>query len=641
MTVADSPAYAFGDFRLDAVKRQLLGPDGTPVTMTPKVFETLLYFVQRSERVLGKDELMAAIWPGRIVEENNLNQNISNLRRILGANSTDRRYIVTEPGRGYRFVAKVTALAEMHVEARPGDAAVTPADPAGSGHSLPGQIAATARRQKPGRAILGGAFALMAIVATGVWLARGAKFQAPSPSAITTLAVLPFKPLAEADRDEALEMGMTDTLIAKLSRSGRLVVRSLSSVRAFARIDQDPIEAGVQLGVGAVLDGEIQHHGEGLRVNARLLKVPGGEALWSTTFDRRLGDVFEMQDSIAEQATAALAIRLEGSERSAMNTHYTSNVDAYRLYLSGRYRAEKVKPEDLLAAIGFYRKAIGLDPAYAPAYAAMGDAYQRLPIAGDAAPNEAFPLAKASARKALDIDNQLAEAHAVLGWVALWYDWNWTDSEQEFRRAIELDPNLASARLGYAHLLSNLGRSEEAIEQGRKAVELDPLSPLSNTIVAGLAMNAGHADESRQLLDRALHLDPDFWIAHLALGMAALGRNKGDVALAELGKARDSSGGSLQVMPILAIALARAGREAEARTILEDLLERAQSGYVPPTSIAKIQIVLGDKEQALAWLERGYEARDVRMCFLKLDQSWDSLRADPRFIAIADRIDLH
>ncbi|MFZ2236816.1 MAG: winged helix-turn-helix domain-containing protein [Dokdonella sp.] len=443
MQIADSPVYAFSEFRLDAVKRQLLRRDGSPVGLQPKAFETLLYLVQRSERVLGKDEMIAAIWPGRVVEENNLNQNISVLRRLLSANSTDQRYIVTEPGRGYRFVAHVTSLS-----------------------------------------------------------------------------------------DEMPEV------------------------------------------------------------------------------------------------------------RAATHSHYTSNADAYRLYLFARHRAEKVKSDDLYAAIGFYRQSLDLDPANALAYAGMGEAYRRLPMAGDAAPNDTFPLAKAAARKAIEIDDDLAEAHSVLGWVAFWYDWNWPDSERQFRRAIKLDPNLAEARLGYAHLLSNMERNAEALEQGRKAVELNPLSPLINTIVAGFASSAGQLDEYHRLLARALHLDPDFWIAHLFLGTAALGQQRHDDAVVELNKARNSSGGSLQVMPILAVALARAGHDANARAILDDMLQRSQQGYVPPISIAKVYLVLGDRDQALLWLARGYEARDVGISFLQRDHSWDVLRADPRFVAIADQVGL-
>lgn len=454
------------------------------------------------------------------------------------------------------------------------------------------------------------------------------------------MAVLPFKPLRAADSDEVLELGMADTLIAKLSSSRRLIVRSLNSVRRFNRFDQDAMAAAKELGVGAILEGQIQKSAGKMRVTARLLSAPSGAALWAGTFDEDFGDVFAVQDTIAEKVAGALSLELDRGEQRAMSTRATRSTAAYELYLNGRYHIGKVTPPEIRAGIDYFRKAIDLDPAYALAYAAMADSYRRLPITSDVDPNEAFPLAKAAARKALEIDDALADAHSVLGWVALWYEWNWAEAEKEFRRAIELNPNVTEAHLGYGGLLSNTGRHAEAMAQARRALALDPLSPLVASIASSYALSAGDVGEARRLAGKALAIDPDFWVAQLTLGGLALGANRNGEAVAEFTKARDASGGSLQAVSMLGYAQARSGDTTAARTLVGELEARAKKQYVPATSIATIYSGLGDTEQAVAWLQRAYEQRDVRMSFLKVDRRWDALRTDARFAAIAKAMDL-
>ncbi|MGH8174407.1 MAG: winged helix-turn-helix domain-containing protein [Rhodanobacteraceae bacterium] len=631
--------YAFGEYRADALTRQLLQADGTPIALTPKVFDTLLYLLQHAGSVVTKEQLLAAVWPGRIVEENNLNQTISALRRVLGANAGDHRYIVTEPGRGYRFVADVQVLSAPAPPTAP--AAMANDRTANASARVP--PIASNDIQEPARTTMRSpvwfAVALIVLAVAATWLWRATRTSAPTTHP-TTIAVLPFKPLLAEDRDEVLELGMADTLITKLSSSRGLVVRSLASVRRFNRIDQDAMTAAKDLDVGAVLEGQIQKNAGTIRVTARLLNVPTGAALWAGTFDEKFDDVFAVQDTIAEKVSNALALELDRTEVRAMSAHYTRNTAAYEAYMSGRYRIGKVTPPEIRAGIAEFRKAIDLDPTYALAYASMADAYRRLPITSDVEPKEAFPMAKVAAEKALEIDDTLADAHSVLGWVALWYDWNWAGAEKEFRRAIELNANVTEAHLGYGGLLSNTGRHAEAMAQARHALELDPISPLVASICASYAAAAGDIKEARRLTDKALAIDPEFWIAHLTLGGLALGATRNDEAIAEFTKARDSSGGSLQAVSMLGYAKARAGDTAAARALVEELEARAQKQYVPATSIATIYAGLGDSDKAIEWLQRSYEQRDVRMSFLKVDRRWDALRSDPRFIEIARQMKL-
>ena len=629
MNALESRWYAFGDFRIDAVARQLVRHDGTPVALTPRVFDTLLHLVRHAGRSLGKGELLAAVWPGRVVEENNLTQSISVLRKVLGADANGQRYVVTEPGRGYRFVADVrTGL----------DAGTSSDDESFAAVAVPDDVIVPASSTRGRRRWL-----VLAGVLAVVLLAAVAGFRHNEPAAATTpattMAVLPFMPLAAGERDEILELGMADTLIAKLSSNRRIVVRSLSSVRQFTAMNRDPLAVGRELAVGSVLEGQIQRQADRVHVTVRLLSVPGGAALWSGTFDENVTDVFAVQDAIAEKVAAALALRFDRDERHAMSAGYTRNADAYLLYLQGRYRIGKVTPAEIHAGMDAFRKAIDLDPTFALAHAELAEAYRRLPITSDVDPKETFPLARAAAQKALDIDDSLADAHAVLGWVAFWYDWDWAVSEQEFRRAIELNPSVAEAHLGYGHLLSNTGRDALAAEQGRFARELDPLSPLVNTITAGF-LPADRRGEAQAILDKVLDIDPDFWVAHLMRGGGALGAKNYPAAIAEFTRARKTSGGSMQATSMLAYALAKSGDRAGAQALLDELLAQAGQRYVPATSVATIYVALGDNEQAIAWLNRAYDERDVRMAFFKIDHRWDPLRGDPRVVSIARRIGL-
>jgi DNA-binding winged helix-turn-helix (wHTH) protein/TolB-like protein/Tfp pilus assembly protein PilF len=635
MNAPEPRRYAFGEFRIDTMARQLSRQEGARVALTPRAFDTLLYLVQHAGILLGKDELMAAIWPGRVVEENNLNQSISTLRKALGTNGDGERYIVTEPGRGYRFAAAVrTEFDEATTQIpSPGNIVASGGVPDLEPAS-PGPPATTKRHA---HWIVLALVLLVGVLATTAWWAdrHGAKV-ATTP--ITTIAILPFKPLSANDRDEVLELGMADTLIAKLSSSRRLVVRSLGSVRKFGGLDQDPLAAGRALDVGAVLEGQVQRRADHVHLTARLLRVADGTALWTGTFDENFTDVFALQDTIAEKVAAALSLTLDHAEQRAMRAGYTRNTDAYMLYLQGRYRVGKTTQAQIREGMASFRKAIDLDPTFALAYAQLADAYQVLPMSSDADPKVAFPLARAAAQKALEIDDDLAEAHMVLGWTAFSYDWDWAAAEKEFRRAIELNPGVAEAHLGYGQLLSNTGRDAEAAEQGRLARELDPLSPFVIAVSAGLLNGVHRDEEARAILNKALEIDPDFWIAHGMLGGAALGAKNYPVAIAEFTRSLEHSDGSLQAVSVLGYAKALAGDRAGAQVLLDQLLRQVGQRYVPATAVATIYVGLGDDEQAIKWIARGYEQRDPRMTYLNVRGRWNPLRADPRFAAIMQRM---
>jgi serine/threonine-protein kinase len=619
MSVPDPRCYAFDDFLVDVAARQVRRRNGSPVAMTPRVFATLLYLLQHRGTVVGKDALMTAVWPGRIVEENNLNQNVSTLRRLFGAAAGDHRYIVTEPGRGYRFVA------DVQVDPDETSAPIS-ASPAARSH-----IPNDRRLRVVGLMVA----ALLVLAAVYEWRRHSADTMA-APT-LQAIAVLPFRTLAPDERDAAFELAMADALIGKLSHFRNVAVRSVDSVRRFDGVDQDPVAAGRALQVSAVLEGQIQRRGDQMRVTARLLGIPDGNALWTGNFDEKFSNVFVVQDAIADKVSSALALPIEGASAHDASRHSTRDIEAYKLYVGGRYHMAAPTSDELHRSIDLFRKAIDRDPAYALAYAGLADAYRRLPMVADEEPKKIMPLARAAALKALEIDDTLADAHASIGWIACWFDWNWTASEQEFQRAIALDPNVSEAHLGYMTMLSAVGRRDEAMREGRRALELDPLSPLVRALAASSLGSPALAEKE---LRTSLEWDPDFWVTHFALAGAVLGQERTGEAIAEFKKARDLSNGNFVAVASLGYLLARTGDRTAAQALLADLLARSQLNYIPPVTVASIYAGLGDNEQAIVWLQRAYGVRDVRLSFIKGDSRWSELRGDPRFLAIVARMGL-
>lgn len=610
------PRYRrFGDYCLDTQTRELRAGDGSAVPLTAKAFDTLSCLIDNRQRVVGKDELLAAVWPGRVVEENNLTQAISALRRALGS---EHRYIVTVPGRGYRFVADVEDTDDA-----PATASIA--------------RAAVGRR----RTIAVAASLLMLVaLAVAVWQLREPPSLPLTGPAQQTLAVLPFRSLSPGPRDELLELGLAETLIARISSSTPLRVRSLSSSQRFSGSKQDPLNAGRQLGATYVVEGTTQRDGGRVRVNARLLAVRDGSALWSGTFDERIDRAFTLQDGIATAVTAALELKLGALPVHGRSPCDGANAEAYRAYLTGRYQLTRPSAARMRQALDAFRRAIDLDPTCARAYAAMASAYRTLAVTGDQDPQQMFPLAKAAVKQALAIDPNLAEAHASQGFIHFLYDWDWAAAEASFKRAIELNPSLAEAHMSYAHLLSNTGRREEAVLHARQAVSLDPLSPLINTLASNFVAVAGHANEARQGWEKALELEPDFWIALLSRSGSLMARRDYAGAIADLRQARQLSGDSSQVLAALGLAYAAAGDRDAAVHVLRDMERRDRAGYMPATSMAAVRNALGDSEGALDLLERAYQERDIRMAFLRVDARWNNLRTLPRFQALAQRMGL-
>jgi DNA-binding winged helix-turn-helix (wHTH) protein/TolB-like protein/Tfp pilus assembly protein PilF len=625
--------YEFDGFRIDASKRLLTKGNDEPLPLTPKVFDTLLYLVRHQGKVIEKDELMREIWTDTIVEENNLSKNISILRRTLGEKPGEGRFIATVPGHGFRFVPEVRAVSEK---------VVAPVSDFGEAENLKSEIEnqkPKTKSQNPSRfrfAVFA-ALIILALGSLGFYVWRDANLK-PARTPIKSIAVLPFRPLVMENRDEALEIGMADTLISRLGSNREIVVRPLSAVRRFGSPEQDALIAGRALDVESVLDGSVQRWGDKIRVNVRLVKVADGTLLWTETFDEKFTDIFVVQDAISNKVASALALRLGGDEKMRLTKRYTENAEAYQFYLRGRFQVFKLTPPEIQKGIDYFQQAIELDPNYALAYAGLADAYRSLAVGSELTPTELFPKSKAAANKAVEIDDTLSDAHAALGMTLFWGEWDWKAAENQFRRALELNPNDVSAHLFYAHLLSNTGRHDEALAEIKRARELDPLFPFAGALEGLFLIHAGRTDEALDRLNKTFEIAPNFWMPHLFASIAYIEKGMYREAIAEARRAKQFSTAQTNSDAYESYALAKSGKLTEAQAALDELLKLSTARFIPPCHIALAYNGLGEIDKTIEWLEKGYEQRDPKMAFLKVDPKWNNLRGDPRFIELMRRM---
>lgn len=624
MSAGVSEIYEFDGYRLDARKR-LLTLDGEPIALMPKAFETLLYFLEHAGRTMEKDAILRTVWPDTVVEENNLTQNVSALRRIFGEKPGEHRYIVTVPGRGYRFVADVRKSDGAPKSEPPSSESMpdTRPEPAPPEQTRP---PFTSRRTSVAVAIL----ALAVLAALVVYLSA----PRPEPNPVMqTVAVLPFKPIVEANRNAAMEFGMADTLITQLSKSDHLIVRPLNATRRFASLDQDAVDAGRILGVGTVVDGTMAVESDRLRISTRVVRVADGKQLWAEQFDERFVDIFTVQDSIARQVADALETRLATATK-----HATESVEAYELYMRGQLHRARLVMSEVRKGVEYYERAILADPSYALPYVGIAEAQRSLVLSNDVPASEVMPRAKIAALRALELAPDLVEAHCALGMTAFWYDWDWAVAERHLSRAVELGANNADAHILYAHLLSNLGQKDKALLHARKARELNPTNLMISALEGQFLGHQGEMNMAIERLKAAVDLAPDFWLSHHLLANALIDQGNYLAAIDEAIEAKRLSPLQTYSDAFRGVALARLGKRQEAENILNDLLRLERERYVPPTHIAMIYAALGEKERAMSYLEQAFARKDARMTFLKIDPKWNELRAEPRFADLMKRM---
>lgn len=613
--------YEFDGFVLDVGQQCLLClSTQAAIPLNGKVFDTLLYLVEHAGETLDKEELLRGIWPGVIVEENSLTQNISTLRQVLGEARGENRYIATIARKGYRFVAKVTVRDALELQTVPATV-TTLSEPRPANNRAARFVAA-------GFLVL--MLAMVTIVSVWFVLSRG---PTPSGGEERTLAILPFQPLLPAERNESLEMGMAQSLISILGEHSPQMISPLSSVRRYAVLDQDPIAAGRELGVDTVLEGSLQRQDERLRVYVRLLRVADAKQLWAESFDQSFTDIFHMQDVIATKVAESLSVRALGSmSASAPRTH---DPEAYALYASGQFAWARSTEPNLLQAIEFFKRAIERDPNYALAYAGLADSYAVLGVFGMRAPHEVFPLARVAVDRALSIDPELAAAHSALGHIKMVYERDWDGAAREYERALQLDSSLASAHHRRALLYAMQGDTERALAATERARQIEPLWLAPRAAAGNFLYYARRYDESIPLLEEVLTLDDRADGARAFLIRNLLATQDYDRALAEVDKRPIQMPGTNAHR---AQALALSGRRAEALIELDRVLELSNQRYVAAYDIALIYAALADTENAFLWLERAIEDRSTQISFLAQDPMFEMLHSDPRFDSLIRRV---
>jgi len=574
---AERRFYRFGRFRLDPSGRVLFRGDRA-IRLPPKAVDTLLLLVQHAGNVVEKQELLKHVWQDAFVEEGSLTRTISILRKALEDAAHGQQFISTIAKRGYRFAAPVI--------------------------------------ESPGQPVRAATERLM-------------------------MAVLPFENLSGGKRHDYFSDGMTEEMITRLARlnPGRLGVIARTSCMQYKSTEKSVRQIGRELGVSHVLEGSVRRAGNRVRVATQLIQVCDESHLWAESYERSLGDVLTLQFELAEAVAKEIQIKLAPPEQARLASRGTVNPQAYEAYLKGRFLLNRRTVEAIQKSIQYFRKSIELDPHHTVALAGLADAYLTHHDLGHLPPREATTKAKTAARKALEMDETLAEAHSSLGH-AYFHEFNWLAADRGFKRAIELDPNYANAHYYYANYLICVGHKDEAVAEARCAQTLDPVSLPAGTNLAAILSFAGQYTEAIEESSRVLEIDSGFARAYEDLGRAYEQQRMYPQAIAAFEKAVEYSGRSSRDLASLAYAYGIAGNQKEALKLLQEIKGLSRKSYVSPYSFALIFTGLGKKSQALAWLEKAYKARDGAIPFINENPRLAPLHSDSHFRDLVRRMNL-
>ncbi len=640
MSHQSSHIYEFGPFRMDSAERMLLR-NGETIPLQPKAFDLLRVLVEHRGHLLEKDELLRAIWPDTIVEEVNLANNISVLRKALGEGGNGQRFIETVSRRGYRFVAPVVEKYEGMVERGMTEIAQAPiaqreAPVAAATGEAPQRAPRRWAPRRPGLAISLGVLLLVGVAGAVIFWSPKSRPAAPADQ-IKSLAVMPLENLSGDPTQEYFADGMTDALIGELTKIGALRVISRTSSMRYKGTRRLLPEIARELNVEAVIEGTVQRLGNRVLVRAKLVHGASEQALWSRNWDHDLRDVLKLQSEIAQAVVREIQIKLTPAEQTRLSGARPINPEAYEAYLKGVYWTNqgvnaptcRESEESHKKSFGYFEQAIKIAPDYAHAFAGLGASYHWL-ASCSASFGDFYPKARAAVQQALALDETLAEAHVSLAFIRLYNEWDFAGAEREINRAIELNPNTSYAMYGL--YLSEVGRHTEAIAAMKRAQELDPLTlPIKQNL--GLVyMQARQYDlvieHARHLLD----LTPNDAGTRAALGTAYVYQRRYDEGLAEIQKAIEKSGTVPEgLRGRLAWAYAAAGKRSEALRLLDELTGLAQQSPSLKVSLARTYAMLGQRDQAFEWLERAYKVRANGLLALNNFPEFDSLHSDPRW----------
>jgi TolB-like protein/Flp pilus assembly protein TadD len=519
---------------------------------------------------------------------------------------------------------------------------------AGKPHDVAKQAAkpvAFSSWQKPSSIIA--ALLIIAALAAGFWFfshqSASRRASAGSNAAALaipekSIAVLPFENLSRDPDNAYFTDGVQEEILTRLAKVADLKVISRTSTARYLSSPDNLPEIANKLGVANILEGSVQRAGDQVRINVQLVKATTDAHLWADTYDRKLTDIFAVESEIAKTIADTLKAKLTGSEEHAIAVQPTENLEAHQLYLKGRYFWNKRTGSDVEKSIDYFNQAIAADPKHALAYAGVADAYALLPAVTAVSPRECFSKAEAAARKALELDDTLAEAHSSLAASLCYYDFDYAQAAREFQRAIELNPNYATAHQWYGIVFwATLGKFDEAISEVKRALELDPLSLIINADLGRTYYFARRYDEAVEQLHKTLEMDSNFYFAHRHLGCVLEVKGDFPTAIAQYQKARELNDDP-RVLALLGHVFAVSGNKSEAIKILDQMKALAQGRYVSAYSFALLYLGLGDKNEALHWLEQSYQDRFPEITRIKVEPLLDPLRGDPRFQALAEKV---
>ena len=630
-----------GELRIDGrviePRANTIRTDQESTRIEPKVMQVLLHLARQSGEVVSKEKLLQSVWADTFVTEDVLTRSISALRKVFDDDPRHPRVIETIPKSGYRLIAPVAWFADEAADPSPAPASGASPDagpsrpPAPADASFPDPTTQTFRR--------GAATALVAMLAITVVAAAWHFGRKPAPRA-DSVAVLPFVSLIANPDAAYLSDGLALGVIDSLAHVPNLKVISQASTLYFKGQKIDPQVVGRRLGVNHLVLGQVAQHDATLVVSVELVDARDSHHLWGQEYTGRPEDVLSLQQEISRDVGEAMQVQAAALPRLQTASRGTGNQQAYQLYLMGRYFWNKRTEDGLTKSIDCFQQAIGKDPSFALAYAGLADAYDLLSQYGVDSPQKSFPKAETAAQKALELDDSLAEAHNSLAFAKLYYDWDWSGAEREYRRALALDPGYATAHQWYSAYLESAGRTEDAFAEARRAQELDPLSLVISLNVAEFLIYSHRVDEAKEQVRRVLELDPNYPHAHLCMALCLMEENRHRDALVEAEKAASLSGNSPAALLGLAYAYGTDGNKERAARLVEEAERQSGRRYISPVEVAAVYAVTGDKSCALDLLERAYRNRDDGVIELGVKREFDSLRSEPRFQDLVRRLRL-
>ncbi|MGA8222561.1 MAG: winged helix-turn-helix domain-containing protein [Candidatus Acidiferrales bacterium] len=632
----------FDDFEVD-LRTADLRKHGHRIRLQEKSFQILSLLLERAGEVVTRDELKLRLWPTDpfIHFEENLNTNLNRLRQALGDSASQQRYIRTIPRQGYRFIAPITWIEDGNGSTI---ADRNPAEiPATNGRigDAPLQVSPT-HPSKP-RALFATTLVFALVLASGAlayyrWFGHSA--DAGGGPHRDTILVVPFEDLSGDTSQDYLSDGLTAEMITRL---GAISPKQLSAIARSTALQYKGAHKSVEemareTHADYVLEGSCQRQGDRVRITAELFRSRDHGSIWTEAYERNAGDLLAIQRDVADRIAESLSLEVLPPAGRTATAANTVNPEAYDAYLKGLLQMNVQSRADILKSISSLELATRKDPQFAPAYAALANAYNMSAAWGYLSPSEGYAKAKAAAQKALAIDNTLADAHLADAEVLHAYDWDLAGAEREYIRGLELNPSSAMGHSFYSVYLTDVGRYAEAIAEIRRAQELDPYSLLTHSMICFAHLRAREYEAGIQECKEDLELDPQFWVAHVWLGYMYIYTRQYTDSIAEFRRALASSGNESSILPSLAMAEGFAGRTEDAKKLLGEIRAGAKQVYVASYDLADVYISLGDKEQALAMLAKAMEAHDAEMLLLPTAPEFDVLHEDPRFKAMVARI---